>query len=244
MAVPWQTDTSSCLSRYKRDVDGYLPAFWPARVPNDVLDLESYETVMDDSLSLDERQAAFENRVKWLRDLPGFGDSSRIRINAFLRQWADAGVVTSHPGPDDPAFPETFWVELGTPSLRRPLDRPADRSPGHPNGRRPGRRDRIPSRHPRALMRTGTATVAILGGGPAGASAALELARLGIDTLLIEQTDGSGNPVGECLAPSANPLLRQLGLMRSPAGIRRPPKLRQPLRLGRRRLSGGARLPA
>ncbi|MCO5223348.1 MAG: tryptophan 7-halogenase [Thermomicrobiales bacterium] len=56
------------------------------------------------------------------------------------------------------------------------------------------------------------ATVAVLGGGPAGASAALELARLGIDTLLIEQTDGSGNPIGECLAPSANPLLRQLGL--------------------------------
>ena len=113
MAVPWQTDTSSCLSRYKRDVDGYLPAFWPARVPNDVLDLESYQTIMDATLPLDERQAAFENRVKWLRDLPGFGDSSRIRINAFLRQWADAGVVTAHPGPDDPAFPETFWVELG-----------------------------------------------------------------------------------------------------------------------------------
>lgn len=56
------------------------------------------------------------------------------------------------------------------------------------------------------------ATVAVLGGGPAGASAALELARLGIDTLLIEQTDGSGNPIGECLAPSANPLLRALGL--------------------------------
>ncbi len=61
-------------------------------------------------------------------------------------------------------------------------------------------------------MRIGTATVAILGGGPAGASAALELARLGIDTLLIEQSDGSGNPVGECLAPSANPLLQQLGI--------------------------------
>lgn len=56
------------------------------------------------------------------------------------------------------------------------------------------------------------ATVAVLGGGPAGASAALELARLGIDTLLIEQTGGSGNPIGECLAPSANPLLRGLGL--------------------------------
>jgi hypothetical protein len=113
MAVPWQTDTSSCLSAYKRDVDRYLPTFWPARVPNDVLDLESYQAVLADSLSLDERQRAFETRVNWLRDLPGFGVASRVRINAFIRQWADAGVVTQHPGPGDAAFPDTFWVELG-----------------------------------------------------------------------------------------------------------------------------------
>ena len=114
MAVPWQTDTSSCLSRYKRDVDGYLPAFWPAKVPNDVLDLESYQAVMDDSISLEKRQRAFENRVKWLRDLPGWGVSSRERINAFIRQWDAAGVVTRQPGPgDDAPFPDAFWVELG-----------------------------------------------------------------------------------------------------------------------------------
>ena len=52
MAVPWQTDTSSCLSRYKREVDGYLPAFWPARVPNDVLDVEGYQQVIDSTISL------------------------------------------------------------------------------------------------------------------------------------------------------------------------------------------------
>jgi hypothetical protein len=114
MAVPWQTDTSSCLSRYKHDVDGYLPTFWPARVPNDVLDLESYQAVMNDEISLEKRQRAFQNRVKWLRDLPGFGVASRIRINAFIRQWAAAGVVTPRPGPEDGApFPEAFWVELG-----------------------------------------------------------------------------------------------------------------------------------
>jgi hypothetical protein len=113
MAVPWQTDTSSCLSAYKRAVDEYLPTFWPARVPNDVLALDSFEQVMNDALPLDERQRAFETRVKWLRDLPGFGESSKIRINAFLRQWADAGVITPRSGPGDPAFPDTFWVELG-----------------------------------------------------------------------------------------------------------------------------------
>ncbi len=65
-------------------------------------------------------------------------------------------------------------------------------------------------------------TVIVLGGGPAGASAALELARLGIDTVLIEQTDGSGSPIGECLAPSINPPLRQLALeelLRPPVAI-------------------------
>ena len=30
--------------------------------------------------------------------------------------------------------------------------------------------------------------------------------------MLLEQSDGSGSPVGECLAPSANPLLQRLGL--------------------------------
>jgi flavin-dependent dehydrogenase len=54
--------------------------------------------------------------------------------------------------------------------------------------------------------------VAVIGGGPAGASAGRALARHGIETLLIERSDGSGNPVGECLAPSANPLLHHLEL--------------------------------
>jgi hypothetical protein len=111
MAVPWQTDTASCLSRYKPAVDDYLPTFWPARVPNDVLALEDYEATLDPSLPLEERQEAFANRVKWLRDLPA---GSPGRINAFIQRWSRAGVITSQPGPDDAApFPETFWVELG-----------------------------------------------------------------------------------------------------------------------------------
>ena len=114
MAVPWQTDTSSCLSRYERDVDDYLPAFWPARVPNDVLSDVAYRDVLDPTLPLADRQRAFETRVKWLRGLPGYGLSSMERVNAFIRQWGAAGIVTPLPGPADAApFPPTIWGEQG-----------------------------------------------------------------------------------------------------------------------------------
>jgi hypothetical protein len=114
LSVPWQTDIASCHAAYEPALDDYLPAFWPARVPNDVLSLQSYRLVMDPAASLDQRQDAFAHRVKWLRDLPGFGGSNLERMNAFIRLWGDAGVVTRHPGPEDDApFPETFWVELG-----------------------------------------------------------------------------------------------------------------------------------
>ncbi len=56
----------------------------------------------------------FATRLKWLRDLPGFGVSSEQRINSFIRQWSAAGVVTRQPGPADGApFPEACWVEMG-----------------------------------------------------------------------------------------------------------------------------------
>jgi flavin-dependent dehydrogenase len=38
------------------------------------------------------------------------------------------------------------------------------------------------------------------------------LARRGIDALILERTDGGGNPIGETLDPSANPLLQRMGL--------------------------------
>jgi flavin-dependent dehydrogenase len=56
----------------------------------------------------------------------------------------------------------------------------------------------------------GEVRVAVIGGGPAGASAALELARRGVDTIVLERSDGTGNAVGECLAPTINPLLQRL----------------------------------
>jgi hypothetical protein len=111
MAVPWQTDTSSCLSAYEPQFDEFLPAFWPARVPNDVLAMDAYQKILDPTLSPADKQAAFAARLKWLRGLPPDDIS---RINAFVSLWSAMGIITRTPGPSgDATFPDTFWVESG-----------------------------------------------------------------------------------------------------------------------------------
>jgi hypothetical protein len=114
MAVPWQTDTSSCLSAYEPELDPYLPTFWPARVPNHVLALQDYRVVMDAAAGMDRRTAAFRQRVEWLRSPTIRGRAALQLINAFIAGWSRYGVITRQPGPaDTDAFPEDFWVELG-----------------------------------------------------------------------------------------------------------------------------------
>lgn len=58
----------------------------------------------------------------------------------------------------------------------------------------------------------GGTRVVIVGGGPAGASVAISLARAGLSPVLLEAHDGPRTKVGECLPPGANLLLGQLGL--------------------------------
>lgn len=55
----------------------------------------------------------------------------------------------------------------------------------------------------------------MVGAGPAGAAAALVLARAGADVTLLDAGDGGSFPVGEGMPPAARPLLAALGLSES-----------------------------
>ena len=121
MAVPWQTDTSSCLFAYIGWQEGvFLPTFWPVRVPNSVFTEEQYATVMDAKKSYSERFDAFQfdNREYWLRFLAPREDYKSV-INEFVKEWNGVGVVTQMPGTTDPkdpyksSFPSVMHVERG-----------------------------------------------------------------------------------------------------------------------------------
>ncbi|KGF68954.1 hypothetical protein LL06_13525 [Hoeflea sp. BAL378] len=109
MAVPWQTDTSSCRSGYTPAYDPYVPSFWPARVPNEVLTKENYEIVMDKSRPLSERRKAFANREAWIEPLGA--DGYTHQINNMIQHFDFLGVVEVREGPGDADFPAEIEVE-------------------------------------------------------------------------------------------------------------------------------------
>ncbi|SLN32396.1 L-lysine 6-oxidase [Roseovarius litorisediminis] len=110
MAVPWQTDTASCRSGYTPAYDPYLPTFWPARVPNEVMGQVAYDVVTNDSLPMSERLQAFANRANWLEPL-NLQKSYTHQINHMIHHFGEMGVVETREGvPDDPAFPAMMQV--------------------------------------------------------------------------------------------------------------------------------------
>ena len=124
MAVPWQSDTSSCLSSYRTYAGEYLPTFWPARVPNDVLTEDDYDTLQSAEANSDEKFAAFapDSRKKWLRgyiyddagNIIG-GNSIHDRmagVTKFTEEWYKIGIILKKELDDD-QFPGDVWVETG-----------------------------------------------------------------------------------------------------------------------------------
>lgn len=123
MACPWQTDTASCLSAYRPWAGEYLPTFWPARVPNDVLTSSQYAVVMDGGRPLEQRLQALSagRREKWLRGVvyaaQGHPPQMLTRPNpraVFIEAWSQMGIVLQQPAPTDlPLWPATLQVETG-----------------------------------------------------------------------------------------------------------------------------------
>lgn len=109
MAIPWQTDTASCSSGYDKRYDPYLPTFWPARVPNQVLSDENYRKVMNTSLSREERLIAFQLRSDWDRTL---GAGYEQQLQAMVAHFDRQGIVEVREGIlHDPDFPPLLQVE-------------------------------------------------------------------------------------------------------------------------------------
>jgi hypothetical protein len=107
MAIPWQTDTASCLSGYPFfNVTESLPTFWPARVPNQVLSEKDYNVVINSNAPIKERLAAFHTRSDWFRGFHG------VKIEQMITEFHKLGIVEERPGVTDQAnLPGTIWVE-------------------------------------------------------------------------------------------------------------------------------------
>lgn len=110
MALPWQGDTAFCRSGYDPEFDPFLPTFWAARVPNQVLTEADYRTVMDETLPRATRIAAYHHRASWLRTIDE-GTVSDVMMR-MIKDFGKLGIVEVRPGlTDDPDFPEYFYVE-------------------------------------------------------------------------------------------------------------------------------------
>jgi hypothetical protein len=116
LGIPWQTDEASCLSGYNTSNYLPLPSFWAARVPNQVLAMQSYDRLQDTSLPEAQKMKHFTYRQFWLRDLNASG-AYKDRINQMVASWHDIGIVAEQPAPaggaTGPGWPERYWVETG-----------------------------------------------------------------------------------------------------------------------------------
>lgn len=111
MALPWQGDTAYCRSGYEFEYDPYLPTFWPARVPNQVLTEEDYHMLCDTDQPMDVRLAAFQTRPAWLRQLPSHLPAPE-QMHYMIKHFGEMGVLEALPRPADLDWlPETLYVE-------------------------------------------------------------------------------------------------------------------------------------
>ena len=120
MGLPWQADTGFCRGGYADkgsgySYDPYIPTFWPARVPNQVLTEPAYQIVTDPNQPRETRLAAFTDRMEWVAPLKG---SIVNQMNDMVKLFGDMGLVEAREGlTDDPDFPETMMVATFGPGV-------------------------------------------------------------------------------------------------------------------------------
>lgn len=115
MAIPWQTDTASCRDGYVSTYDPYVPTFWPARVPNNIMDEDRYKEVTNPNLPEETRKQAFAYRRMWLDDLPLDGQDPTYtnQINSMVKYFDKLAIVQPKKGiENDENFPSVIQVGL------------------------------------------------------------------------------------------------------------------------------------
>jgi len=111
MGLPWQADAAFCRSGYDQDYDPYVPTFWPATVPNQVMTPAGYEAVMR-AKTPEERSAAFGRRFSWVRPLSPDGKTSTAgQMKKMVEIFGSMGFLEERPGPEgDPQIPPRLMV--------------------------------------------------------------------------------------------------------------------------------------
>ena len=222
MALPWQGDTAFCRSGYDPEYDPYVPTFWAARVPNQVLTEEDYQN--------GHRHRAAARASAWPPSIIGRRGCGRstapVVAEVMMRMIAEfgaLGIVEARPGvKDDPGFPrdDVRGIAGRQPSEAAAMQiQPLLAAPPQPLTRieragwsseeqfRDFRRIRVRQR----VAACGTAIVA--GAGPAGAVAAFILgARAAIERCWRTGSATRGYKFGEALPEAAGRLLRSLDL--------------------------------
>jgi hypothetical protein len=110
LGLPWQSDAAGCRFGYEKERGRYLPAFWPARLPNHILTEDAYRVANDLSRPLPERIAAFGDRSPWMRPL-GLERSYPDQVQSMVAGFDQLGVLQRRPGPVDSVFPDDIYVE-------------------------------------------------------------------------------------------------------------------------------------
>ena len=119
MGLPWQADTAFCRSGYDTRYDPYVPTFWPATVPNQVLSAEAYDALMA-AETPEARAEAFAQRANWTRFLTQNGSATGQQMETMVQIFGSLGVLEQRPGPDgDPAIPSVLQVESLGPDVKQ-----------------------------------------------------------------------------------------------------------------------------